>query len=284
MKLAAVYVGWPKCGSTWLHRFCEASCHLTVSPAKDINFFDRNFAKGREWFYRQFPRKSGATRVIDIGHDYIFSREALQRVRAFDEDAKLIVFLRHPADWIVSEYDYVKSTGRISTDIATFLDEYHYVSQYARFETYLESVLSIFPREQVLIAFQEDLAIDAKSFVRKLCAFLGIENDGLTGFDPAVRVNAGLKPRIPLAGRIICLSRSVAHSFGLERFYGLVKRSFVRRILFKEAGGRSEIPRDKLEALMPQFVRTRQAVERMAAQTLLHWREKETELGEKYGS
>lgn len=284
LKLAAVYVGWPKCGSTWLHRLCEATHELTVSPAKDINFFDRKFEKGRDWFYRQFPRKGGATRVIDIGHDYVFSRSALERIRAFDEDTKLIVFLRYPADWIVSEYDYVRSTGRVSIDMAGFLDEYRYVSEYARFENYLASVLDIFPADRVLIVFQEDLASDAASFVRKLCAFLGVGDDGLDGFDPSTRVNAGLKPRFPFVGEITAASKSVAQRLGLERLHGLIKMSFVKRLLYKEASRRSEIPREMLEILMPQFVRTRQAVEAMAARNLPHWRERETELGERHGS
>lgn len=125
---------------------------------------------------------------------YLYSREAVGKIHAYNRQARLLVLLRHPADMVYSLYwqyrydpiedqeDFARawelSASRkkgknlpvlCHTPAMLFYDEV------ARYASQLERVYRYFPREQVGVFLYDDMVADIESWYRSILAFLSVE-------------------------------------------------------------------------------------------------------------
>ena len=217
-NIHAVYIGWPKCASTWLHRLCEASPELAVSPSKDLNFFSHNYSKGIGWFLNHINLEINDAKPVDINHDYIFSERALLNIYENSSSTKVIIFLRHPLDWLISEFNYVTAVANVTCDFETYLNEYPYALEYCRYEELLSRVFKIFPKASIFIGFQEDLANNPTFFADRLTEFLGISRVTPAVFDPGRKVNSGMRPRFAFVPFFVKIAKNLFLFFRLTVF------------------------------------------------------------------
>lgn len=278
-KIHAVYIGFPKCASTWFHRFCEESPDLAVSKAKDIRFFSENYIKGEDWFFRQLVCTSQKSLAVEVNHDYIFSKQAMVNIKNTSPEAKLIIFLRHPIDWLISEYNYVTAVANVNCSFCDFLIEYPYAMERCKYEIYFSHMFELFPKENVFIEFQENLKSNPVEFSQNLCSFLSISTEFLSSFDSKRQVNAKMKARykfVPLATKI---AKNIFLRMGFDGLYGRLKRSKVRSIIFKDNSYSPESFDNNLtKELLDWSIRRRNILEDLVGENIDAWREREVEL------
>lgn len=283
-NIHAVYIGWPKCASTWFHRFCEASPDLAVSRSKDLNFFSHNYSKGINWFLNHVNFESNDAKLIDINHDYIFSEQALLNIFENSPSTKVIIFLRYPLDWLLSEFNYVTAVANVTCDFETYLNEYPYALSYCRYEELLIRVFKIFPEDSIFVGFQEDLASNPDLFACALADFLGIPPAAQAVFDPSRKVNSGVRARFTFVPPFVKVVKYVSRSLGLHGTYGLIKRSFVRKLIFSEEFDKKVSLRDLLNDKMFLWSRKkRMEVEAVLDTDVQSWRQREKELAKMLG-
>lgn len=193
-------IGAPKCGTTALATYLDSHADLSISVPKEPCFFAIDFP-GLRWtrnmhHYRSLFRSE----IPEVRHYgdasvwYLYSREAVGQIHAYNRQARLLVLLRHPADMVYSLYwqyrydpiedqeDFARawelSASRkkgknlpvlCHTPAMLFYDEV------ARYASQLERVYRYFPREQVGVFLYDDMVADIEGWYRRILAFLSVE-------------------------------------------------------------------------------------------------------------
>jgi hypothetical protein len=197
---AAVVIGAQKAGTTQLYSY--VTTHPRVFPAsrKEVNYFSANANRPVEWYRSQFPLRRSLAAVgglsIDASPSYMPVPYALRTMRNVLPEAKVIAILRDPVSRAFSHYQHSKTRGRedrtfeqVVADelrlnhfpprlgIALEPDARPLLGYVARgyYALQLEVLLSLYPREQVLILDSADLFRDTGETCQRVFAFLGIE-------------------------------------------------------------------------------------------------------------
>lgn len=210
-----IYAGAAKAGSMWIDAALREHPEIFLPVVKRTFFFDRNFQSGLEWYKSHFQGSEGYKAAGEICHDYFLDPAAAQRIKDHIPGAKVIFCLREPADRLVSAYLHEREHGNIGDQSFEEFIANDDVLQKSRYLENLKPYLDIFPRDQILVLFYEDLRDDPAAFYSKMCKFIGV--------DPCYqaktithRVNPTRRVRFPsVAKRIYTRSRSkstTAHS------------------------------------------------------------------------
>lgn len=225
-------VGAPKCGTTALAHYLEQNPRVFVSNPKEPNYFARHLTVGPARAQADSPQNSlerylalfaDATpnhlAVGDASTRYLRSRRALLELRQFAPGARIIVQLRNPIDLVRSWHSqkllegqevepdlrkawslqWKREEGRQLPPGLVAADALFY-GQVASLGTQLESLFSIFPREQVGVLFHEDMVSDPRAFYEQALRFLCVPSDGRSDFPV---LNAGRYHRWPRVEALI---------------------------------------------------------------------------------
>lgn len=171
-----VVIGPGKTGTTWLYN-CLAE-HPQISLArhtKETVFFTDYYGRGLAWYEEFF--ESGAVAIGEVSNTYFFSAEAAARMAADIPGAKLIVFLRHPVDRLVSYYLFQRRNGRMAATLEEVIARDPTLVSQNFFDDHLEPYLAHFPRERIFVALYDDLVRDAHALLRDIYGFLGVDPD-----------------------------------------------------------------------------------------------------------
>jgi len=135
-------------------------------------YFDRHYDRPATWYLSFFPadgRKAG-----EVCHNYFEHPEAARRIHALLPGVKLIFILRDPVDRTVSHWLYERAIGLSRglelemfarrPDIAA-INDYH--ANLARYQ-------ALFPPEQMLVLFYDELAADPAGLMRRGVALLAV--------------------------------------------------------------------------------------------------------------
>jgi hypothetical protein len=208
-------VGAPKCGTTALATWLGEHPRAFVSTPKEPHFFAEDLPRWREVrdlesYCRLFAAApAGAAAVGEASVMYLASAVALDRIRAFARDARIVAMVRSPLELVPSLHAQLLYTldedeadlGRAwrlqaerrsgrrlpATCREPLLLQYREV---ALLGAQVERLLDRFPRRQVQVVVHDDLRTDPGRVYRDTLAFLGLDDDGRTSF-------AALNPRRP---------------------------------------------------------------------------------------
>jgi hypothetical protein len=201
-------VGAPKCGTTWLHAGLARHPDVFMAEKEETNHFATDLLRpddpwrSREAWLALFRAARAERRVGEASVFHLFSREAAANLHAFDPDARILVLLRNPVDWIASYHSQMVWNGdedlldlrqALSAEPARargervparlrFPERLLY-SRVARFAEQLERYFERFGREPVRVILHDDLARDPARVYRETLAFLGVDPDFRAALD-----------------------------------------------------------------------------------------------------
>ncbi len=192
-------IGVQKSGTSSLHEYLAQLPWTAPSRIKEIHFFDSDsYLRGENWYRSFFGLRwmNRGRKSFESTPSYLESAKARERLRGFLPDARLIVVLRSPADRALSHYLMAKRAGgeQRSFDVALRDEvvrrhsplteaENEGTSESPIGERYqgrsfyadrLEALLSVGPKNPVLVLFMESLVSDPMPSIRLLHAFLGL--------------------------------------------------------------------------------------------------------------
>ncbi len=217
-------VGQPKSGTTALYEMLRGHPQIFMPASKEPWFF------AEELLERTPPRPGGTPRTLeqysswfaDARPDqrageasalYLWSRTAPARIAAARPDARIIAILREPASLLRSLHmQFVQTYVETETDLAralaleparrrgeniprhTYWPQALLYSEHVRYVEQLRRYREAFGEEQMLVLIYDDFRADNEATVRRVLAFLDVEESlPIASLDanPTVRVRSG---------------------------------------------------------------------------------------------
>ena len=212
-------VGAQRSGTTALAQFLSRHPEIAMSSPKEVHLFDgRNYSP--DWtpeeidarYRHAFKEGTGARLRGEATPMYLFFPEIARELARYHPRLKLIVLLRDPVDRAISSYYFQKNRGKErrplwqallleplrvrrahhprAFDSLTRVCTYRGRGLYSR---QLRNLFRHFDREQVLILRTRDLERGHDAVLRRVFAFLGV--------DEAVRIEPGRVNQADRGGR-----------------------------------------------------------------------------------
>lgn len=180
-----IYVGGPRCGSTWLAAVLSDHPEVFIPPSKEIHFFnDRmpyrfeyRYPRGMAHYLSFFDQAEPGQLRGDISPFYFLDPNAAWRIHRHLPDAKIISFLRDPVDMLYSLYLLLRQRERRAPSFEAELEANPQLLDLCRFDRLLQPYFDLFERERVLVLLHGDLRRDAKATARQVFRFLGVDED-----------------------------------------------------------------------------------------------------------
>ncbi|HEB65303.1 MAG TPA: sulfotransferase [Chloroflexi bacterium] len=238
--------GAPRCGTTALYTYLSQHPAIFMPEVKELNYFATDFPNVQKVTFRSeadYLRMfaSAQEHHLALGEAspfYLYSRTAFENLFAFQPQAKIILSLRNPVDFVHSyhrlnlsllredqpdllrawELQAARKRGEAIPPSARHpeLLMYGELGQYSR---YVERLLAIFPRQQVKIILFDDLQADTRAVYEEILAFVGVPSDGRTVFP---RVNASFENKSRLLAQIFHPPQPVYRAFmGVISLFGV---------------------------------------------------------------
>lgn len=202
-------IGFPKCGTTAIARFCAEHPEGFIADIKEPSFWSSDFKKGQTMFRLDtlddyvslYEAAENQSIILDASTSYITSQVAIERILEFNPDAKFVVMVRHPVQ--VTHAYHMEKVFNCQEDEPDF--EAAWRLQSARQEgqnvpsvcvepkvlqyhsmmslgTHLARAKDLIPDGQLAVFFHEDFVKEPRRLWLDLQAFLGVEDDGRTEF------------------------------------------------------------------------------------------------------
>lgn len=177
-------IGAQKAATTALYAYLREHPAVLGPSWKEVNYFDRHYARGETWYRGHFPNVLRVRRVKRRGLEpvvaeastgYLFHPLAPERVKALLPDARLVALVRDPVERAYSHYQHEVALGRealsfeeaidreeerMRGEVERMLDDPGYFS-YAwwnytylargRYAEQLERWFAVFARDQLLV-------------------------------------------------------------------------------------------------------------------------------------
>jgi len=213
-------IGAQRSGTTWIYEMLRSHPEVCMSPEKEVYFFNYHFEKGIEWYKRFFGRCDSAYAIGEISPTYLASESAAQRIKKTIPDVKLLVSLRNPVEQIFSRYNYMVTRQMYRKSFAEALKERPFVIYEAFYYNHLNTYLSYFDRNQILIVIYEDIAIDPLKFVQEVYSFLNVDSNHVPN-NIREKIHATRTPRSPHLETAMVTSRKLLRQL---RLYGLIEQ------------------------------------------------------------
>ncbi len=199
--------GNSKGGTTALYQFLSAHPGIFMCRPKEPNYFARDFCRDpnpRGSFHPRteadylglFDEAKPHQRCGEASACYLYSSVAARALHTFDPEARIIVMLREPVDFLYSYYlqllknpvtegervkDFRKALAleeerRRGRKIprGCLLPEFLYYSERVKYAEHLERFFAVFSRAQIKIILYDDFKQDNARVYQDVLAFLGI--------------------------------------------------------------------------------------------------------------
>ena len=141
-------IGVPRSGTTWLHELFKTHPQVYVPKyRKEINFFNKNYERGIDWYEKYFPSdvRAGKYRAIgEITPFYLFHDECIERILKMPSITKLIVNLRNPVNRAYSFYVIMIQNGKCVGTFEECMSQHPVILQQSFLQRAIKEISSSF--------------------------------------------------------------------------------------------------------------------------------------------
>ena len=226
-------VGQPRSGTTSLYRYLDQHPEIYMCPFKEPRYFARDLHREGDRFHGRpsyfairteaqylelFAGAGGQPIVGEASPQYLFSHDAAGLIHDFCPEARILIILREPVDFLYSWYTELKARlhetapsfeaaldleprRREGFDIPNTVGtpSFLYYSEWVRYGDGIRRYLDCFAKEQIkIIAFDDLTRANGDSYREVLC-FLGVDPEFEADFEIH---NTHKVPRFPAIRRI----------------------------------------------------------------------------------
>ncbi len=226
MKPNFLIVGAPKCGTTAMWRYLNQHPDVFLSPRKDIHFFGSDLAFRRrsrftpteyEAFFSDCTEKVRGEASVW----YLHSKNAAQEIWNYNSKMKIIIMLRDPIQLMYAHYTQMRLNALGDEDLPTFSQALDaeaarkrgeripqnnsivsalFYTEIGKLSVQIQRYLDIFPKEQILFLFQEDMKTKMPTLYKETLSFLEVPTDFLPDF---ARINSHKEIRYEFVRKLI---------------------------------------------------------------------------------
>lgn len=264
-----VIAGAMRSGTTSLTRYLGAHPEIFIAP-KELGFFTERFDEGIDW-YRGFFSDVGDARLCgESTADYLARGDAMNRLSRTLPDARIIAILRNPVERAWSHYWLQRERGKDGRSFEEAIEfeiraidaegptaEGVFYVFHSLYDTQLEHVLGLFPRDRLSITVFERMVEDPVSSYRSICSWLGVDAEEI----PEI-VGKRINPYVTFRSLRV---RSLSH-----RLPPLMRRA-VGRLNTRRDASYPEIPPGASERLVEFFAPRIARVEAILGEEIEEW-------------
>jgi len=244
-----LYAGASKSGSSWIYQILKEHPQVFVPTAKEILFFDRYYERGEKWYQSFFKGSENFLAAGELSHDYFLHRDTAQKIYDYDKNMLLIFCLRERVDFVQSLYKYDRTIFERVTakEYQKGLSLYEFamrpdIIMLSDFATNLQHFYKLFPRENILVLFFDDLQKNPETFAKNIYRFIGVDPI----FSPPSlhkRINTARDVRSILLANLAFRGGQILRALGLPGVLGYIKRmAMFERVFYKQAGSQVQSP------------------------------------------
>lgn len=227
-----LFIGAAKCGSTWFFDVLREHPQIFVPRAKDIYYFDQHYDRPREWYERFFREaEPGHRRVGEISHDYLFSREAADRILADLGRIRLLACLRDPIDRAVSAYSFMCRNGTAAETFRATIEAQPRLIERGRYTEHVRYYRDRFGDALKIVLF-DDLRQDPGAVALDCYRFLGVDED-FAGESTDRRSLPASRARVQWLARLTKQAAWRLREWGFADVIGRVKSSPLTSMLYR---------------------------------------------------
>jgi hypothetical protein len=269
-----LFIGAAKCGSTWFFDVLREHPEIYVPRAKDIYYFDQHYDRPLDWYERFFREVGPGHRAVgEVSHDYLFSREAADRILADLGRIRLLACLRDPIDRAVSAYSFMCRNGTAADTFRATVEANPRLIERGRYTEYVRYYRERFGDHLKIVLF-DDLKRDPAAVARDCYRFLGVD-EHYSGDAAARRSLPASRARVRWLAR---LTKKVAwqlRDWGLADVIGRVKSSPLTSVLYRplKAGERFKLDDEDRAWLQNYFAADVEALRELLGEPLSGWLE-----------
>ncbi|MGF1478906.1 MAG: sulfotransferase [Cyanophyceae cyanobacterium] len=277
-------VGQPKSGTTALHGFLGQHPDIYMSEVKAPYFFCKDFHQesdryhGRRLFfdirnletYLNLFTKAGSEKIVGESSDHaLYSEVVADEIHQFNPDAKIIILLREPVDFLYSLHgQYVRLTYEHEADFVSALaleplrrqhqqissrvmcPSFLYYSQRVHYYEQVKRFYDKFRPENIKIMLYEDFRADNDRSYREILSFLGVDANFSAQYKS---VNVGKDIRFKHLNYLLnhqVLKNAVRQAIS-PKLYDLLIEKVVANLLWQQSS--QQLSPETKRQLMPKF-------------------------------
>jgi hypothetical protein len=299
--------GAPKAGTTAIHAALAQHPQLYLSRIKEPKFFltdgpppvqggpgDAKTYREHVWrraeYEALFEAAPPGTLRGESTPFYLYRPDALQRIKALVPQARLIIVVRDPVERAHSNWTHLWSSGLDPIDdfvtacgaedgrvAGGWADFWHY-KRIGLYGQQLAHLLTVFPREQVLVFRYRDLIDDPAGILDRICRFLDVERGVL---DQLPRENVTAHPEFTRRHRQRSRLLRVASAITarLPSHPGKAAIDRLEGSLQDGAAPRRPLTWEQRQALLPYFESDIRLLEDLTGQDFSGWLQPRAESG-----
>lgn len=268
-KVGLFHMGPPKTGTTWLYKCLKEHPQISASISDTVHYFDMHYHRSTDWYHEQFLHENDRKLKFDPTPSYICSPTATERIATYNENAKLIICLRHPIDRAFSHWWHLRKTEAITLSFEDILKNYNSFStwlEHGFVSVNLQKILSFFGRDNLHVIDFDEMNVSPQKTIKEVCQFANIDSD----FEPSLlnkKVNAAGSKKGPWTRLRYKAARTL---FG-EEVHNSNSSNFVRWM-----SGKTEyldgVPKNLREQLLEMTYFETREVEKLLQIDLEKWR------------
>lgn len=170
-------IGAPRAGTTWIQKNLIQHPEVFMPSKKEIHFFDRFYEEGIGFYEKYFEGVTDQKAIGEATPAYLHREPVAQRIYEHLGPVKMIVTLRNPVDRLYSRYwnsrgKFIENKGLSFEEKIMAKPEFIEEGFYAE---HLNRYLDIFPKENILVMFFDDIKKDSVGFLREIFEFIGVD-------------------------------------------------------------------------------------------------------------
>jgi len=259
----AYLIGMPRAGTTSLYHHLGTHPQLVVPFRRKTNYFDLHFAKSSSWFLSHFKGLREGQIGVDTLTLYFLNRSmpSLERLQRFNSDAKAILVVRKPAQFMRSMYAQIATFDSKLPPFEDFLagsyvleEDGHCIPvsvQDGDIAARIEEARVRFHDRLLIINF-ELFEFDLLNVLREIEAFLGITSHFSAANVRSEKINSHVRRNFISLQRMLRSTIVIATLRTLPRQFVVFGRSVFDRLSISRTPGRARTD-DLLGAISPRF-------------------------------
>lgn len=233
MKIDFIGIGAQKCASTWVHRVLSDHPEVAALPGKEIDFFSYYYNFGYEWYERHLGDIGLAKMVGEVSPSYFADSDTPSRVFLYNPNMRIVLSLRDPVERAYSNHLNEIKLGHVTGQNLEFENGLVNNPMYLMQSSYAQQLarwLAVFPRNQILVIFQEEIRDNPAIQAQNLYRFLGVNENHQSWFLEK-RVNESLVIKNNKVDYFLKQLGKFGRSVGIESMVEAVKRNdLIRRL------------------------------------------------------
>lgn len=268
-----LYIGPGKTGSTWIFKALDAHPEVFVPPAKELYFFSHHFDKGYAWYSGFFDEAGKNIKAIgELTPGYLYSKEVAERIAAGLPGVKLFVCLRNPIERSFSAYLFKKRNGIAEADFFSTMEKFPEILERSKYTESIKIYSDLFGPDNFKVFLHDDLKQDAFSFSRDIYRFLEVDSKFIFK-DAEKKILPASQPRSSILATAVYKASRVAHDLGWIKLIGIVRNSFISKLLYRPVSNRRKerLTDEEKEQLVEFFSADVNELEKLLNRDLHHW-------------